>query len=238
MWAIDLYEKQTMNNYHFDLCGTRCVAHPSGALSLPDHATLCVSDLHLGKSDRIARRSGVMLPPYEVQETLEKLERDIQATDPRTVICLGDSFDDLDAAASLFDDMRLWLTQLQAERRWIWIEGNHDPGPVDLGGDHLRQIQIDTLTFRHIATKETGEVSGHYHPKHRLVGRCRPAFVYDKDRLILPAYGTYTGGLATDAPDLRQLFGAQPIAVMTGAKATPVPIIKTQHPARYRGRFG
>ena len=225
-----------MNGHDFTLCGTECTALPSGALFLPAHDTLCVSDLHLGKSDRIARRSGVMLPPYEVRETLEKLQTDLQATNPKTVICLGESFDDLDAASSLHDDMRLMLTGLQAGRQWIWIEGNHDPGPVDLGGTHLAQFNVGTLTFRHIATSQTAEVSGHYHPKHRIAGRSRPAFIYDKDRLILPAYGAYTGGLASHSTDLRKLLAAKAIAVMTGTKAIAVPPTQTPQPAHFRGR--
>ncbi|WP_296423810.1 ligase-associated DNA damage response endonuclease PdeM [Yoonia sp.] len=225
-----------MDSHSFTFCATRCVARPSGALHLPDHDTLCVSDLHLGKSDRIARRSGVMLPPYEIHETLEKLETDIHATAPQTLICLGDSFDDPDAAHSLPDDMRLWLTKLQAGRKWIWIEGNHDPGPMDIGGTHLAHIAIGTLTFRHIATDTPAEVSGHYHPKHRVAGRSRPAFLYDQSRMVLPAYGAYTGGLSSDAPDLRRLFGPHPIAVLTGKKAVAVPITENPPPPRVRGR--
>lgn len=213
-----------MNSHDFTFCGTRCRALPSGGLSLPDHGTLCVSDLHLGKSERIARRSGVMLPPYEVQETLEKLERDIDATRPACVICLGDSFDDLDAAAGLPDAMRLWMARLQAGRKWVWIEGNHDPGPVDLGGTHLAETTVGTLTFRHIATQAAAEVSGHYHPKHRIAGRSRPAFLVDDKRMILPAFGAYTGGLSSQSPDLRRLFSAAPLAILTGHKAIPVPV--------------
>lgn len=223
-----------MGSHAFTLCDTRCQALPSGALYLPDHDTLCVSDLHLGKSDRIARRSGTMLPPYEVQATLEKLERDIDATSPGTLICLGDSFDDLTAAMNLSDDMQIWLRRLQAGRQWIWIEGNHDPGPVDLGGTHLADIRIGTLTFRHIATTKHAEVSGHYHPKHRVAGRSRPAFIYDRDRLILPAYGTYTGGLDSNAPDLRKFFNTQAIAVLTGTKAIAVPLTAPQRKTRFR----
>lgn len=213
-----------MNNFDFTLCGTRCSALPSGALWLPDYATLCVSDLHLGKSERIARRSGVMLPPYEVQETLGKLARDIDSAAPACIICLGDSFDDLDAATGLNDAMRLWLARLQAGRKWVWIEGNHDPGPIDLGGTHLSETVVGTLSFRHIATTASAEVSGHYHPKHRIAGRSRPAFLYDQERLILPAYGAYTGGLSSQAPDLRKLFRTSPMAVLTGRKAIPVPV--------------
>lgn len=213
-----------MNAYSFIFCDVSCTALPSGGLYLPDHRVLCVSDLHLGKSERIARRSGVMLPPYEVQETLQKLEADIAATSPSCVICLGDSFDDLDAANGLGEDMRLWLARLQAGKRWIWIEGNHDPGPIDLGGTHLSEVDVGALVFRHIATAAKAEVSGHYHPKHRIAGRSRPAFLFDQERLIMPAYGVYTGGLASHAPDLRKLFGENPMAILTGHKAIPVPL--------------
>lgn len=236
MRAAQSATEQTMNGHDFTLHGTQCQALPSGALYLPRHRTLCVSDLHLGKSDRIARRSGVMLPPYEVRETLEKLQNDVHVTSPKRVICLGDSFDDIDAASSLHEDMRLLLTGLQAGREWIWIEGNHDPGPVDLGGTHLAHTKVGTLSFRHIATSEKYEVSGHYHPKHRVVGQSRPAFIYDSDRLILPAYGSYTGGLASHTPMLSRLFSANAIAVLTGAKAIAVPVTAGSQPAHLRGR--
>jgi DNA ligase-associated metallophosphoesterase len=212
-----------MNNLSFTFCGTPLVAMPSGALLVPEAGVLCVSDLHLGKADRIARRSGRMLPPYEVQETLSKLEADILETAPKTVICLGDSFDDLTAAHDLAENMRLWLTGLQAGRRWVWIEGNHDPGPVDLSGSHVRELKVDNLTFRHIAAGGRGEVSGHYHPKHSVAGRSRPAFLFDHERLIMPAYGTYTGGLRSQSPDLRKLFRTPPMAILTGRKAIAVP---------------
>ena len=66
--------------------------------------------------------------------------------------------------------------------------------------------------------------SAHYHPKWRLAGRTRPCFVTDGSRLILPAYGTYTGGLPADAPALRALFAPTPIAILTGNRALAVPL--------------
>lgn len=193
---------------------------------LPEAKTLVVSDLHLGKSDRIARRGGTLIPPYENTETLQKLDKDITDHTPARVICLGDSFDDLAGAEALDDSHRATLTRLQAGREWIWIEGNHDPGPVDMGGTHLAEVQISSVHFRHIATPAMPEASGHYHPKLALTGRTRPCFVYDQSRLILPAYGTYTGGLNAQHPDLRSLFADQAIAVLTGRKAIPVPLTR------------
>jgi len=185
---------------------------------------LCVSDLHLGKSERIARRSGGLLPPYEVQATLERLEAEIAATDPAIVVCLGDSFDDLDAALSLGEAERTWLTRLQAGRRWVWIEGNHDPGPVDLGGSHLASLTASGLTYRHICTPQRGEVSGHYHPKLALGGAARPCFLIDADRVILPAFGAYTGGLRADHPSLLALFAHPARAILTGAPCLSLPL--------------
>lgn len=215
-----------MTAHTFHLAGERLTALPSGALYVAQARTLVISDLHLGKSDRIARRGGGLIPPYENTETLQKLDSDITATMPETVICLGDSFDDLAGADALDDTHRATLARLQAGRRWIWVEGNHDPGPVDLGGTHLAEVTIGGIALRHIATPARPEVSGHYHPKLAIAGagRARPCFVYDADRLILPAYGTYTGGLSALHPHLRKLFGPQAVAVLTGRKALPVPL--------------
>ena len=221
--------EQTMNYLDFIFIENALRALPSGALWWPDRAILCVSDLHLGKSDRIARRAGQQLPPYETRETLDRLAHDLAATNPRTVVCLGDSFDDLSAARALNDEDRMWIARLQAGRRWIWIEGNHDPGPVEFGGEHLKQLPIGNLTFRHIACPDAaGEVSGHYHPKARLQTRgriiSRPAFLYDNTRLILPAFGTYTGGLGTASAVLNKLMGPNALAILTGPVPTCVPM--------------
>jgi len=177
---------------------------------------LVVSDLHFGKSDRLARRGGALLPPYETRATLARLDRDLASTDARQVICLGDSFDDLAAAGEMAEDDHLWLTRLMAGREWTWIEGNHDAGPVALGGTHLAMMRWAGLTFRHIATAEEFEISGHYHPKARLPGRTAPCFLIDAARVIMPAYGAYTGGLWCDHADLHALMQPRALAVLTG----------------------
>ncbi|WP_324289809.1 ligase-associated DNA damage response endonuclease PdeM [Frigidibacter sp. RF13] len=212
-----------MGGFDFDLQGVRLTALPSGALFWSAEALLVVSDLHLGRSERYARRGGALIPPYETVDTLARLDADLDRTGARTAICLGDSFDDL-AASALPEADALWLARMKAGRRWIWIAGNHDPGPVDLGGEHLAELAIGPLTFRHIALPgATGEVSGHYHPKVRLAGQARPAFLTDHARVILPAYGTYTGGMAAETPELRALFAERALAVLTGQVARPVP---------------
>lgn len=215
-----------MNSANLTFAGETLTALPSGALYWEREGLLAVADLHLGKSDRIARRTGAMLPPYETSETLSRLADVVDAVSPEVVLCLGDTFDDIEAIQSLSADHLATLTRLQAGRRWLWLEGNHDPGPMELGGEHLAEYTLGPLTFRHIAREDAyaGEVSGHYHPKARLKGASRPCFMMDDKRLILPAFGCYTGGLSWTEPVLRNLFAPSALAYLTGPKVLPVPV--------------
>ncbi|MEI4472541.1 ligase-associated DNA damage response endonuclease PdeM [Frigidibacter sp. MR17.24] len=233
-----------MSFHAFTLSDAALQARGSGALWWPAEAVLTVSDLHLGKSARIARRGGTLLPPYETRETLARLDAEIEALDPATVVCLGDSFDDL-AAAALPDDEAGWLARLMAGRRWIWIEGNHDPGPLTLGGTHLAELRAGPLVFRHIARAEhSAEISGHYHPKARLPGggSARPCFLIDGARVILPAFGCYTGGLETGAAVLDALMGPRAVAVLCGPRAVAMPmrpaLSRSPRSRPRRGSFG
>ncbi|MCA3439583.1 MAG: ligase-associated DNA damage response endonuclease PdeM [Rhodobacter sp.] len=214
-----------MTSHAFTLAGQPLQALASGALYWPAQDLLCVSDLHLGKSERLARRGGTLLPPYETRETLTRLDDVLAATGARHVVCLGDSFDDGAAGGGLEEDDRLRLSALMAGRKWTWIAGNHDPAPLVPGGTHLSEFATAGLTFRHIAVPgETGEVSGHFHPKARVAGRSRPCFLIDAARVILPAFGCYTGGLRATDPALAALLGPQALAVLTGPRALAIPM--------------
>ena len=222
------------DGFSFVLAGAGLVALGSGALWWPEHSILCVSDLHLGKSERYARSGGATLPPYQTQDTLLKLEDDLEIRGASTVICLGDSFDHPQAVSELAKDDRLWINRLQAGREWIWIEGNHDPGPLDIGGSHRTTLRLDPLLFRHIAAPDHrgkvsgGEISGHYHPKAQLKTTARKVsracFLLDQQRLILPAYGAYTGGLNANHNRLQALMGPGAVAILTGKTPQVIPM--------------
>ena len=216
-----------MNDHAFTLAGTELVARCDKTLWLPHSRTLVVSDLHLGKSERMARRGGPLLPPYETAATLDRLDAAIEATGPRMVLCLGDSFDDLLSAEAMEERHRLHLVRMQAGRDWVWIEGNHDPGPTDIGGRHVVEITLEGVTFRHIADPSaTAEVSGHYHPKARVprAGGARPAFLIDRQRVIMPAFGTYTGGLSGQDRAFGPLMAGDALAILTGRRCVAVPL--------------
>lgn len=221
----------SMDGYDFTLAGAGLTALSSGALWWAEAGLLCVSDLHLGKAERLARRGGPLLPPYEAAETVARLNADIRATEARTVVCLGDSFDDTEANAQLPDDVRDALSALMSGRRWIWITGNHDPEPALGSGRAMAQLDRGALTFRHITERsvpEGGEVSGHFHPKMQVLtaGRriTRPCFVLTGQRLILPAYGCYTGGLRIDDPAFERFTRGGGLAILTGRRPCAIPL--------------
>ena len=220
-----------MDCFKFSISENELVAMPSGALWWPAQSILCVSDLHFGKSNRLARMGHSWIPPYENQDTLLRLETDLDSTNAKKIICLGDSFDDNEASQSLPSDELLWITKMQAGREWIWISGNHDPSPKNLGGSFLNALEIEKLNFQHIANAEDRfEISGHYHPKIRIIIKgqffTKRCFLVDENRVILPAYGTYTGGLYCNRDPLRSIMQQKAIALMTGKEIYPIPISK------------
>ncbi|WP_055085081.1 hypothetical protein, partial [Jannaschia donghaensis] len=148
---------------------------------------------------------------------------------PRAVISLGDTFDDMEAAARLHPAHLDWIRQLIAGRDWTWVTGNHDPAPTGLGGEAADAVACANVTFRHIAQGGTGpEISGHYHPKAclRMRGRAvsRRCFLRDASRMILPAYGTYTGGLHSHEPALTRLMAPNARAILAGSPMVEIPM--------------
>jgi DNA ligase-associated metallophosphoesterase len=213
-----------------ELAGASLTARASGALWWEAERLLCVADLHLCRSERLARRGGTLLPPYETSETLDRLGAEIAALAPETVICLGDSFDDCAAGEALAPADSARLGALMNGRAWVWIAGNHDPAPLALGGRYVAELGVGPLAFRHAARvgAPAGEVSGHYHPKLRLPvrggGVTRRCFLADGVRLILPAFGAYAGGLDAGHPAIAALLGPGARAILTGEPSLAVPL--------------
>ena len=218
-----------VDGYRFKFLGEDLVAFGSGSLHWPERKLLAFADLHLGKSRRVAREGRGFLPPFDDMETLDRMERDLNATGAAKVACIGDSFDDLRAASEMDSSARDRLSEFSDARHWCWIAGNHDPDPLGCG-EWSEALRIPPFTFRHIAVPgETGEISGHYHPKASIgaAGRrfSKPCFLFDGQKLILPAFGTYTGGFPSTSQPLRNIMSPNSIAILTGdtLRAIPMP---------------
>ncbi|MGR3484644.1 MAG: ligase-associated DNA damage response endonuclease PdeM [Paracoccaceae bacterium] len=213
-----------MDGLTFDWHGVGLCALASRALWVPGHSTLIVSDLHMGKAERTARRGGALLPPFETRDTLDRLRDVLSRLGAKTVVCLGDSFDDAMAEGAIPGPERAMLAALQLGRDWVWVAGNHEGAGVGPGGRHVAEVRLGPLTLRHIADPgQVAEISGHYHPKWGLGGRQRPCFAIDGARIVMPAFGTYTGGLSCADRALSGLMGPGAITVLTGERAVAVP---------------
>jgi uncharacterized protein len=196
-----------------NLAGVTLLADTSGALFWPEEKTLIVADLHLEKGSAFAAR-GVLLPPYDTASTLARLARLIERYTPQLVIALGDSFHDGGGPARMADIDRASLKALQRGRDWLWIAGNHDPDPANgIGGRFADLLALGPLTFRHEPSAERcdGEIAGHLHPLARVARRgraiSRRCFATDNKRLVMPAFGAYTGGLNVRDNAIAMLFG-------------------------------
>lgn len=205
------------------LGGEEVCLDPLGVAYLPACATLVVADLHLEKGSAFARR-GTLLPPYDSARTLRRLGWAVERYRPRRVVSLGDAFHDRSGAVFLSTADRRQLEALQAGREWVWVRGNHDPeAPAGLDGDCVDLLELRRLRLVHMPEEATDGwtvLSGHLHPKARLVQQARkatrPCFVADHRRLLLPAFGAYAGGLNVLDPAIAGLFAGPFTAFMLG----------------------
>ncbi len=189
---------------------------PAGALVWPAEKLLAVADLHLEKGSASAKTS-YPVPPFDSRDTLARLALLLRRYQPQTLVLLGDSFHDRTAAGRLAADDAQTLTALCQGRRVIWVCGNHDPlKPDHFPGEAAADFAHGGLMFRHQAQQphpargSAPEISGHFHPKSRVPTRAgmisRPCFVASAARLLLPAFGAYTGGLDIGDPAITALF--------------------------------
>ena len=197
----------------FSFSGRNFVALRDGALFWPDRQALIVADLHLEKASWFAK-GGQMLPPYDSVATLTELKLLADRVAAREIWCLGDSFHDKEGCDRLGQDAQALLRGLTGSTRWTWITGNHDPVVADhCGGEVVEEALVDGLLLRHEAdpAEARPELSGHFHPKLRIARRgrlvSRRCFVATARKLILPAFGSLTGGLDAGHPEILRAVG-------------------------------
>jgi uncharacterized protein len=204
----------------FSFTGETFLATAEGALFWPAQQALLVADLHLEKASWFARL-GQFLPPYDSHATLTALAAAVEQTGAKRLFCLGDSFHDRFGCERLPASARALLTDLTNRLDWTWIVGNHDPGFADhCGGRLADEIELAGIVLRHEAVRDDPrpEMSGHYHPKLRLrlKGRhvSRRCFVVSPTKMILPAFGSLTGGLDAHHPEILGRVGNNAAALV------------------------
>lgn len=210
--------------------GQRFVLDAGLGLYWPAQETLVVSDLHLEKATYLTQ-FGSPLAPYDTLDTLLRLEALVAKYKPISLILLGDSFHDQQAWERLEETARLRLLSIcSSVETCHMIEGNHDLGLMtDAQLQFADDIQLNGIVFRH-EPKDSPmpQVIGHFHPKlytslhgHRLIGKC---FAMNQNLFIMPAFGTFTGGLDMRDQVFTELAGGIPLKAYVVYRKTIAPV--------------
>jgi len=187
---------------------------PGRAALVPAARTLLVADLHLGKAATF-RRAGIPVPEGSAQRDLERLEQLVRGHDVRRLLVLGDLFHAKGGCTpQVFAEFAALRTRI-ADTAVVLILGNHDRAigrlPASLGIDACLP-SLDEPPFHFVHEPATGvagpdrhlfTIAGHLHPTvsirspsgDRLADRC---FVAEPSVLVLPAFGSFTGGHRVD----------------------------------------
>jgi len=198
---------------------------PGRAALVPAARTLLVADLHLGKAATF-RRAGIPVPEGSAQRDLERLEQLVRGHDVRRLLVLGDLFHAKGGCTpQVFAEFAALRTRI-ADTAVVLILGNHDRAigrlPASLGIDAcLPSLDEPPFHFVHepaidvtASNRDLFTVAGHLHPTvsirspsgDRLADRC---FVAEPSVLVLPAFGSFTGGHRVEPAEGMRLWIAR-----------------------------
>ena len=179
-------------NNHFYL-------HKTGAIYWKENNTLLLADIHLGKVGHF-RKSGIPVPRKVEGVFYDKISKLKNSLNFSQIIFLGDLFhSSLNNEWFLFEN---WVKK--SVLKIILIKVNHDIIPKlkfqQVGIKTYNDLKIEKFLFTHHPKKINDHFvfSGHIHPGVRLAGKGKqimkfPCFIYNKDQIILPSFGGFTG---------------------------------------------
>ncbi|MCX7650314.1 MAG: ligase-associated DNA damage response endonuclease PdeM [Flavobacteriales bacterium] len=171
---------------------------PEGALWWEPHKILVVSDVHMGKATHF-RQNGIPVPWQEEFKNLKKLSFLLKTYQVQKLIFLGDLFHSHFSYAT--DAFAQWRRQWKAVEM-VLVQGNHDLlSPESYARMALSVVPSITQNGVHLSHfPEEGDpaagelvVAGHLHPGLRVGRRHYPCFWFSGNRLIAPAFGSFTG---------------------------------------------
>jgi uncharacterized protein len=193
--------------------GNDIVLLPGRAAFVPATRTLLVADVHLGKAATF-RRAGIPVPEGSAQRDLARLAAVAAEHAARRVVVLGDLIHAKSGCTeAVLDEFRTARQRIAADM--LLVLGNHDRGlgmsPAALAarlGIDACVPALDEPPFHlvhepaaNLATRghDLFTIAGHLHPTvalqspsgDRLADRC---FLHAEATLVLPAFGSFTGG--------------------------------------------
>ncbi len=196
------------------------------ALWIEDLSVLLIADLHFGKAAHF-RKSGIPIPEPIHDLDLDRIAKLHSSLRPAHLFFLGDLFHS--EWNEQWSSLNNFLRQLEGTTFHL-IRGNHDilaSSSYDRSvlKIHDKPLALGKLILSHEPLEEVPEgllnLCGHLHPGIRLVGKARqslrlPCFFLSRSRLILPAFGNFTG-MALVQPGENDKIWA-----ITGEKIIPI----------------
>ena len=214
-----MFIKKNINNFTI-------LFDSSGSIYITELSILLISDLHIGKSYSCAK-NGNFLPPFEIDETIEKIKSIVDFYNPKKIISLGDSFHEA-STLEIIDKIYIKnLNKIFKKREVIFIDGNHDAelkSKEKIDAIFKDSLKLDNFNFTHIKNSKIinnlFEFSGHFHPKVSIISNrvtySFKCFVLGKNFCILPSFGTYTGGLNINSNTLKKLYQQEKTVIAIG----------------------
>ena len=186
---------------------------PEGAVFLSDSATLVVADVHLGKSAAF-RAQGLPVPEGDTVRDLQRLLELARKSHAAHLVVAGDLFH---APAGITPLLESAVSEFIAELGLpiTLVVGNHDTKLKQIPSQihAVASLELgESIRVIHDPAHASGDklhLSGHWHPVVRIPDGRRtslrlPCFLYRNHTLVLPAFGSFTGGaILSPAPDDR-----------------------------------
>jgi DNA ligase-associated metallophosphoesterase len=217
-----------MNALELQLAGERLLLLPQKAMYWPRERTLMVADIHFGKAASF-RALGVPVPHGTTTANLRALDALVAEHGARRIVFLGDFLHAKAAhAVATLAAMRHWRAAHPSLELTL-VRGNHDRHAGD-PPPGLRMEMVDEpclqgpFAFCHHPDVLIAAyvLAGHVHPVYKLRSGWEslllPCFLAAPGRLVLPAFGAFTGGHPVKPQPGERLF------ITSGAAVLEVPL--------------
>jgi uncharacterized protein len=182
-----------------------------GALYWAVGQTLFIADPHFGKAATF-HQAGIAIPEAVHSYDLARLTHLLDQTQAARLIILGDFFHTHHSRTSttMFEALLTWREQ-HAGLEITLVAGNHDrhagAPPLELGIDSCEApfalspfiCLHEPMPMNSLAQVMGYALAGHLHPRARLRDRDGsqvhlPCFWVSPSQMVLPAFGSFTGG--------------------------------------------
>lgn len=180
---------------------------PEGAVFLTKCSTLIVADIHLGKAAAF-RAKGLPVPEGDNVRDLARLSALVEKSQAANLVIAGDLFHaPAGITPALISALDEFMSRLDIPI--TLVVGNHDVRikPLPAGLSSVPHLDLDRdLRVIHDPAHISGKrlhIAGHWHPVVRIPDGKRtslrlPCFLFRNRTLVIPAFGSFTGGSILD----------------------------------------